>query len=1107
MSEEMWDLWEAGQFVGDNKPVTRAVIQKAVLRKHGVWRSLLFDQGEPMYEMPSIKSVTIDNRHQAEAASMTLTMLNQVAADVDANLDLDHAGGTTGPSIRSLKDLGQPGYYSFRRGITVESLPRFGHGQDPVWVDMLIPNRVVRTFQGWGSDGAINPWDDTRLILTGTWLIDKVEYDAAGMITVNCRDLAKLLIEQRLYPPIIPLDKYPLGICATYTETIQETVTTTELVVPGARGVNVASKRTSGYDSSVTPWYGFNAAVFGHRASHAFDGDGSTYWLSVGNSGPNEVWSYEWIGALTGGEPVNTVRFKPRWGGYVVYVAVMENGIWQGDAVVPYAPASGPAFPNYSDQRYVKTVTMPGGEEWFTIDLPRSYNADELWLIFTNLQNSGLGTYPYRAGVYEMEVFARAASSATPVPLDYERTLLEFWQWLTQPGGLIEGDPTYYAGGAAAGHAGAYEHALRTAIENLETASDPTARSEFYRRLQAAGGLLPTDDINYYIDELASPAEIENLILEASGRFRAQVVARETARLVDQIVLGNIDDYTDIVKILGNWAGFFWPNGPRDELLNRWELPIGPEQVSMGPPVFPGNGRTWGDFAYSGAYPVDPPCIPASFWDNKSVQDGINQIKEILGFIFYVDATGGIVFRMPNIWRTGNFITGTGFIGADSIRTIDETKVLIDYGVTIDDTNLRSEIIVVSADDPTLHTAISPGFAQGELIPSAVDASGDLSLLGGQERIMLVPNYPFISQAEVDKFAYLISLWIHWSYRKGRIRVPGNPAWEPDDQVKIYERVTEESYIHYIQGVRSSMDLDSGSWYLDIDTHWLGSGPDQTWLVNTYQNMPPALYAYLVAIGEIQEGGDPERLPPGFDPNFQIPVFPDQVPRLDGDLATLFPNPPTVEYPYDDSWSDEDIANNIGSGFATAPGPGGGGSVNHRSEAWRYSSWGARGSDLTTIVFMTAWQSHWSGGGAPANTHPGQTNTVRTTVPRAAVASYRMLAALLADQGYYVYSCGAFAGVERKIAGTNTYSAHAWGLAIDINPNVNECCTTPWGTWFGRATSPDLAAAAAIATRIRTAGDGSRVFGWGGYWSTKKDYMHFEIVATRQQLLTGIQLV
>jgi hypothetical protein len=992
MNETMWDLWESGDYAS-NAPNTRAIIQKATVKKYGPWRSLVFGQDQPHYEIPNLKTISIDRRHQTDAASLTLTFMNQVPIDVNTNLDLTHAGespsSTAGPSVRTLKDLGQPGYYTFRRGVTTESRPRWGHDADPVWVDMLIPNRVIRTFQGWGTDGSLNAWNDTNLILTGTWLIDNVKYSASGLVTVSCRDASKLLIEQRLYPPIIPTKQYPLAFCADSTEE-----TTQDLTQEPTTGADVGQHISSGWDSSVTPWYGYDGSVFGHKASHAFDGDASSYWLSVGNSGPNEAWSYEWIGADCRGEPVNQVHFKPRWGGYVCYVAVKEAGVWQGTNVVPYGAGSEPAYPNDSDKKYVKKVNVPQNEDWFNIALPRTYNAEEVRLIFTNLADSGLGTYTYRAAVYEMQVRSFTPASSETVP-------------------------------------------------------------------------------------------------------------------AETLIPGNISDYTDIVKILTSWSGFYWPYGTSDPLLRAWEEDL----IAAGDPILDGtlSGRTWGDFAYSGAYPVEPPCIPGSFWDNKSVMDGVNQIKEILGFIFYIDATGGVVWRMPNIWRTGNFISGVGYVGSDSVREVNETKVLIDFGVTIDDTNLRSEIIVVSEADRTLHTAIQPGWSQGEVIPSAVDPLGDLALLGGQDRIMLVPNYPFISQEEVDKFAYLVSLWIHWSYRTTSFRIPGNPAFEPDDQIKIFERITEESYVHYVQGVGSVMDLDAGTWYLDVDTHWLGNGPDQTWVVNTFNDMPPALYSYLVAIGEIDPDGDPSKLPDGFDPEYQPPDFPIEYPRVEDDYSQLFPSLANIQYTYNDSSSDLEIALATGSTYVVDPTTTSPGTVEHRSEAWRFNYWGSPGTDLATIRFMYKWLSEYSTD-APPNTHSGQVNSVDTVVPRAAASAFVLLAELLADQSYNVYSCTAFAGINRKIATTGTLSAHAWGLAIDINPDINQVVypkqSNSWSSWYALTNSPAMAAAAQnITQKIRTKTSGVRVFGWGGYWNTKFDPMHFEVIASRNQLLEGVEIV
>jgi hypothetical protein len=248
MSEDLWAIWESGRFVGPNRPITRAIISKTALEEWGEtdFRTLLFsdsDLGVPSAadwsEIPNILHVNIGNKLGQDAATMNLTLLNQSQASASTDLDLTHANTEPiqgQPSRRDLRDLGEPGKYSFGRGTNTigaenVSFTQWGHDVDAEWVDMLIPNRLVRTFQGYGTDGAVHPKDDEKLILTGTWLIDKVTLNADSTIAIECRDLAKLAIEQRLYPPIVPNDHYPLTFSADHTVTRYEVTSTPE--IPG----------------------------------------------------------------------------------------------------------------------------------------------------------------------------------------------------------------------------------------------------------------------------------------------------------------------------------------------------------------------------------------------------------------------------------------------------------------------------------------------------------------------------------------------------------------------------------------------------------------------------------------------------------------------------------------------------------------------------------------------------------------------------------------------------------------------------------------------------------------------------------------------------------
>ncbi len=1008
--EDKWDLWESGNFTGDDAPVTRATISKQVLKTIGQldqetqegdqFRTLLFSQDAEYVEIPNIISCSIDRRLGADAASMTLVMRNQTAADVLENLDEIHAGSdpteeaagsilAVAPTKRELGEFAGPGFFTFQRGLTFDSQWKWGHGQSPTWVDMFIPNRVIRTFQGYGTDGAGSPHSDTKLDLTGTWLIDRVQYSASGVITITCRDFGKLLIEQRLYPPIVPLNRYPLDICGPTTKIVTNKVTIETTSSEDQVSDDLGRHQTVGWDSGNVPYFGINGSVYGHRPSHAFDGDESTYWLSMRNNGPNKVWSFEWIESDTRGELINQVHMKLKWGNYKIWVAVKVDGKWQGTSYVPYGFNSVPAAPNGSHVPFVKFVTAPSGDGWFTINLDKQYKADAVRVIFSNLQFFGrISGGDYRAAVYEMQV-----------------------RFLTPKG---------------------------------------TQSSE------------------------------------------------ETEEEEEVPVPGNISDYTDIIKLFCAWSGFYWPDGDDDQLLKDWGAP---------------GGRVWGDFFYSGAQPVEPNCIPASYWDNKSVMDGINQIKEILGFVFYIDPGGGVIFRPPNIWRTGNHLWGTGFVGEDTVRDVDETRVLLDYGVTIDDQDLRSKIVVVSAQDPTLHGAYTPGFASTEAVPSVID---DLALLGGQERVMLVPNYPFISQAEVDKFGFLVSLWMHWAYRSSKFRIPGVAALEPDDQIRIYERITAETFIHYVEGYSSVMNLDAGTWYMDVDTHWLGNGPSEEWHISM-STMDPSLYAYLAAIGQIDP--DTTDRPPEIDQilNWKPPDIPTDPIRIPENYWEIFPDPVIISYPPPNTDPEDGTA---ATGYLTPPGPSSGGTAFACGNAAQFAQWGAgpysrqppssgwkcNSSNIQKVTLAVAFDPGLPG---TVNTFPGQFKTVSVNIDRRAKFAFLKLADLFMDEGldinhlsgYYCRPVVTFIG-GRRVYSRTSWSNHAWGLAVDFNaPQF------PYGRHASAAGSDGqklIAVGVKAENRIRT-GNGARVFKWGERFS-RPDPMHFQVCCSPQDLATGVFL-
>lgn len=82
----------------------------------------------------------------------------------------------------------------------------------------------------------------------------------------------------------------------------------------------------------------------------------------------------------------------------------------------------------------------------------------------------------------------------------------------------------------------------------------------------------------------------------------------------------------------------------------------------------------------------------------------------------------------------------------------------------------------------------------------------------------------------------------------------------------------------------------------------------------------------------------------------------------------------------------------------------------------------------------------------------------------------------------------------RVVAGTNRWSQHAYGLAIDLNPFQNPWVSGAeiWPAGAGRYVDRDLGDRGMI-----TDGDGvveafeSIGWSWGGDWSSLKDYHHF----------------
>jgi len=396
-----WAIWKSGNFVGDQAPRGRVTVQVPAIRrsltKKGRFATLWFNQTHTPMELPNVKSIEWSRSVDQDAADCTVELYNT------APLDMTGPSPDTGdPVFADLGDFDVRGAYTFNRGER-NTLAHWFYDTNQ-WHHVLVPNRVLRTYQGYGANPELIPEDDPNLELTGTWLIDEVNYDSGGTIRLTCRDFAKALLEQIYFPPVIPLSMYPLR---------WEAYKRVGAKPPGPPSTRYATVKTRWRGDSNTPWVGAGNPLFGHRGRDAFDANPATYWLSVGNATPRADYAYEWVEGSVANATIHGVRFTPWMGNYVVYVSVYANGAWQGSNTVPYNPDAAPAAPNGANIHYVKKTTCGTGET--TIYLGRDYhNVTRVRLTFHNLAYSHLPPYQYRAGVRSMTAIKIAGHTRTP---------------------------------------------------------------------------------------------------------------------------------------------------------------------------------------------------------------------------------------------------------------------------------------------------------------------------------------------------------------------------------------------------------------------------------------------------------------------------------------------------------------------------------------------------------------------------------------------------------------------------------------------------------------------------------------------------------------------
>lgn len=747
----MTAAWFSGLFIGDQRPMARVTIQQTALIPDELTETNLFMSFMGNTNLPR-------------------ELPNVKSVEWDRTVDQDAATCTiTLYNIAPLpigtpvtRDLDQPGYYTYNRGGTTYS-ERWGH-QENEWSNFIMPDQTIRTFEGYGFDPDIAPESDPHLVQTGVWLIDDVDYTHDGLITITCRDYGRLLIDQIAFPPVVPFeagdknDLFPEGM---YSYPVS-------FVGPSEHAVGGST--TSGgpialtYDASSNEPYVGDGPVYGHVGKDAFDSDEASYWLSIGNSRPDAGYSFEWVQGRMKAGPVRKVRFRTRGTGYKAFIGIYQNGKWLGDHTVPYDPNHPTSAPNGSNQKYVAS-TVVTSEGWHEVTIPEGLatNATLVRVTFTSLWNSGLGPYKYRAAVRELTASGSATAHGDAGLgynyKDYTDIIKLFCAWagffwprsIAFMVGEVPGDEPYYE------TAELVRERVAAIRENRGLPPDPASdeiwvQRIFYDQTHTIG------DARDAIDFEASNMGVEELLSDGMKRY-----------------WGYVKD-------------------------DRWTMTID-------------IGRVWGDFMQTGTY--GPAELTPDIFDKKPLMDCIAYIRDIVGFLFYVDELGGAVWRPPNVYSVGNWmLTGSERAGERTRRmiSIDERQTLLSLGAKLSSRNIRERTFI--ANLVGRFGAMAKGYNPN---PTGIRRVGGWS------------DQRFVSEEECRLMADMIALRQLFSYRTDSVVIPGYPAIQPDDQVRIFEAVTSEGFIHYVKGIASSNDLEAGEWTYNLSTHWLGERPFDKW--------------------------------------------------------------------------------------------------------------------------------------------------------------------------------------------------------------------------------------------------------------------------------------
>lgn len=267
---------------------------------------------------------------------------------------------------------------------------------------------------------------------------------------------------------------------------------------------------------------------------------------------------------------------------------------------------------------------------------------------------------------------------------------------------------------------------------------------------------------------------------------------------------GNFIDWSDVVSRVLLWCG--------------WHLYKAPPEPN-GDPAVHGIIETTG---IPGPHPIDNGLqsynlLPDAVCKKPPI-DVIKQVRDIVGFIFYVGEDGEANFRSPNIWAPGNFDEN----GKHSlfVPLLDEGVTIMEYQAADTKKAMRSSI-VISSNEPTANI-------QGTVTTTYVPAVN--KYMHGLIMPLLHNDIYLSSPVEQQIYAELTGLRLWMSIRTGTITIIANPNLQVDDQVEIAAEVGQDTFLHHIRGINCTHNTESGEFTMQLTTSWLGD-PDN-WAVD-----------------------------------------------------------------------------------------------------------------------------------------------------------------------------------------------------------------------------------------------------------------------------------